>query len=200
MAEAEIKNTVELGAATSEDGKPTETPSVDELMTQLALERAEKEKNKAALDKALKENGEVKRQLRTKMTAEEQESEAKKEQEAARNKEIADMRAELATIRATKQYMALKMDEKFAEETAKAFVSGDYEKVNENLAKHIKAIELSAEERGRSTVLKERPDINAGNGSADKNAFANERAIASARRTGGVNTDILKQYGVGGKK
>ena len=59
----------------------TKTPTVEELMAQLASERAEKEKYKNASDKASSEAAQYKKQLRSKQTAEEQEAEAKAEAE-----------------------------------------------------------------------------------------------------------------------
>ena len=72
-----------------EQGNPTETPeqeqektpTVEELMAELAKERAAKAKDKAALDKVLKENGEIKKQLRAKQTQQEIDDEAKREAE-----------------------------------------------------------------------------------------------------------------------
>lgn len=47
------------------------TPSVDDLLAELAAERAQRAKDKAALDKALKQNGELTKSLRSRQTAEE---------------------------------------------------------------------------------------------------------------------------------
>ena len=55
------------------------TPTVEELMAQLATEKADRAKEKQALDKALREKGELTKALRAKQTTEEQEAEAKAE-------------------------------------------------------------------------------------------------------------------------
>lgn len=165
-------------------------PTVEELMAQLAAERAKSLRLQNEKDTASSEAANFKKKLREKMTAEEQIDAAKKEADEAREKEFNKMKTELATIQATKRYMVLKMDEKFAEETAKAEISGDMETVVANIAKHIKAIEDTAYQK----ALSDRPDPKAGNGQVDENSSAMSMAAAYAGRQNGVNMDILNQY------
>ena len=75
-------------------------PTVEELMAQLATERAEKEKYKNRSDKASSEAAEYKKQLRSKQTAEEQEAEAKAEMEVP---EGATIQLPLEEIKAARQ-------------------------------------------------------------------------------------------------
>lgn len=178
------------------EGREGGQPTYEELVTQLATERAEHTRTKNQLNKASSEAAGLKRQLRDKMTAEEQEAEARKEQEENRQKEFDDMKRELAVIRATKRYLQLGMDETLAEETATAEIEGDMEQVTLNYKKHSEALTKAAYQK----FLKERPEINAGNGDT-KNSFANERARLAAKRFGSTaDSNILAHYGIGGKR
>lgn len=176
--------------------EPENQPSYEELLAQLAAERANNARMKNQNDKLSRESAEYKRQLRAKMTAEEQEAEAKKEQEEARQKEFEDMKRELATIRATQRYISLGMTEELAEDCAKAELEGDMEKVSVNFKKHSEALTKAAYQQ----FLKDRPDINAGNGNSE-NSIAKEKARMSAKRFGNAaDANILAHYGIGGKK
>ena len=184
------------GGGSVEGGEGGNQPTYEELVTQLATERAEHTRTKNQLNKASSEAAGLKRQLRDKMTAEEQEAEARKEQEEKRQKEFDDMKRELAVIRATKRYLQLGMDETLAEETATAEIEGDMEQVTLNYKKHSEALTKAAYQK----FLKERPEINAGNGDT-KNSFANERARLAAKRFGSTaDSNILAHYGIGGKR
>lgn len=178
------------------DGEQQRKLSYEELIEKMAEfetratnAEAEAKRQKALTDRASSEAANFKKQLVAKMTAEEQLDAAKKEAEEAREKEFNEMKNQLAVIEATKRYMTLKMDEKLAEETAKAEVAGDKETLHSNLAKHIKAIEDSSYQR----ALSDRPDPKAGNGDV-KNSSAKAFAAAYASRKNGVNMDILNQY------
>lgn len=179
-------------------GEEPGKPSYDDLVEELARARTEvkqvqatRDKYKNSIDDLTRKNGELTKQVRERMTAEEQIDAAKKEAEEAREKELIEMRNKLTTIEATKRYMALEMDEKLAESTAKAETEGDKDTVHANIAKHIKAIKDAAYQQ----ALKDRPDPKAGNGDADdKNASALAMAAAYAGRQNGVNMDILNQY------
>lgn len=182
----------------SESGEEPDKPSYDDLVAELAKARTEamqaqaaRDKYKNSIDDLTRKNGELTKQVRNRMSAAEQIDAAKKEAEEARRKEFDEMKSELATIRATKRYMVLEMEENLATETAKAEISGDMETVISNIAKHIKTIKDTAYQK----ALKDRPDPKAGNGDAnDENASALEMAAAYAGRQNGVNMDILNQY------
>ena len=95
MAETKVDATVDTGAevqaqaqeqTTAPENTETkdDTPNVEDLMAELAQLKADAARNKNALDKALKEKGEITKRLREKQTAEEAEAEAKAEAEAQR--------------------------------------------------------------------------------------------------------------------
>ena len=115
---------------------------------------------KDLLDKATSEAANYKRQLREKLSADEQ---AQAEQaEAMKNMqtELETLRTEKAVDAATKKWMSLGYDEKLATETAKAMVAGDTEKVFANHAKFI----ADKEKNLRAELLKDTPAPPAGAG------------------------------------
>lgn len=170
-------------------------PSVEELMAQLAQERAENAKNKNALDKALREKGELTKNLRAKMTAEEQEQEAKREAEEAKDAKIQELESKFRTMDYSKRYMGIGMDEKTAESLSE--LTGDLPDVDKffsALDKFVKAKIKTAGENAVQELIKSNPDIKAGTGSADKNAWVGDIAKELAHQKTGVNTSNLERY------
>ena len=171
------------------------TPSVDELMAELAKERAEKAKLKNSFDTASSELAATKKQLRTKMTAEEQIEEEKRLADEAKDAKIQELESKFRTMDYSKRYMGIGMDEKTAE--ALSELTGelvDADKFFSALGKFITASNKAAEENYRQELIKNNPDINAGSGGDTKNSLAEERAVSIGKRTAGANEDILKFY------
>ena len=171
------------------------TPSVDELMAELAKERAEKAKLKNSFDTASSELAATKKQLRTKMTAEEQIEEEKRLAEEAKDAKIQELESKFRTMDYSKRYMGIGMDEKTAESLSE--LTGelvDADKFFSALGKFITASNKAAEESYRQELIKNNPDINAGSGGDTKNSLAEERAVSIGKRTAGANEDILKFY------
>lgn len=139
------------------------TPTVEELMTQLAQERAEKAKLKNSFDRTSSELADTKKQLKARLTAEEQEAQAKKEADEEHKKYVTGLETKIRIVDATKRYMGLGMTEELAEETAKAEVDGDVDKVTENMKKHQDAL-IKAKE---AEWLASRPPVNTNNGEED---------------------------------
>ena len=176
-------------------------PTLEEALAELAKERASNAKNKAALDKALSENGNLTKQLRTKMTAEEQEAEIKKAEDEAKDARLAELETQLRTMNYSKRFMGMGMDEKTAEALSDTLGDiPDPDKFFSDLDKFIKAAVKKAGEESLQQFLKDRPDIKAGNGDSDKNTLAQEKAKRLAHRNVQANTDILSHYIQGGKK
>ena len=183
------------GSGQASEGMQENTPSVEELMAQLAQERAENAKNKNALDKALREKGELTKNLRAKMTAEEQEQEAKKEAEEAKDARIQELESKFRTMDYSKRYMGIGMDEKTAESLSELTGElADADKFFSALGKFITASNKAAEENYRQELIKNNPEINAGSGSDTRSSLAEERAISIGKRAAGANEDILKYY------
>ena len=171
------------------------TPSVDELMAELAKERAEKAKLKNSFDTASSELAATKKQLRTKMTAEEQIEEEKRLADEAKDAKIQELESRFRTMDYSKRYMGIGMDEKTAESLSELTGElADADKFFSALGKFITASNKAAEENYRQELIKNNPDINAGSGGDTKNSLAEERAVSIGKRTAGANEDILKFY------
>lgn len=87
--------------------------------------RAELAKSKIALDKALHNNGELTKQLRAKMTAQEQEDEAKRIEAENFKNHMAELEAFKKKAEAKERYLTMGMSADFAKEAAEAEVKGD---------------------------------------------------------------------------
>lgn len=194
MAEnLETTNTVETENQNIENAE--NTPSVDELMAELAKERAEKAKLKNSFDTASSELAATKKQLRTKMTAEEQIEEEKRLADEAKDAKIQELESKFRTMDYSKRYMGIGMDEKTAESLSELTGElADADKFFSALGKFINASNKAAEENYRQELIKNNPDINAGSGGDTKNSLAEERAVSIGKRTAGANEDILKFY------
>ncbi|MBS4932180.1 MAG: hypothetical protein KH020_12845 [Clostridiales bacterium] len=132
--------------------------TLEEVMAELAKERAEKERFKNSLDKATSEAANYKKKLREKQTAEEQEAEAKREQEENFKNYVKGLENRIALSEATERYMGLGMSKEFASETAKLELEGDREAVTVNMNKHMENM-IKAKE---AEWLASRPPVNAG--------------------------------------
>lgn len=151
----------------NEQGDEEAEVTVETLMAQLAQERAEKEKNKAALDKVLKEKGEITKQLRARQTAEEQEAEAKREQQEQHEAYVKGLERQIQLTEAISRYTTMGMDAELAKKTAEAELEGTPEGkdiVFANIQKMTEAKIKAAE----AEWLKNRPDVQAGNGEDDE--------------------------------
>lgn len=91
-------------AGQSDDIDTTATAEIARLKAELA-------KAKAATDKATKEAGDYRKQLKSKMTADEAAAEEKKAQEEAINQELNDLRKRFAVAETSKKVMVLGGDE-----------------------------------------------------------------------------------------
>lgn len=187
------------GDNSADGGGSNSTPTVEELLAQLAQERAEKAQNKAALDKALKEKGELTKNLRAKMSAEEQEAEAKKAADEAKDARIQELESKFRMMDYSKRYMGIGMDEKTAETLSE--LTGDLPDVDKffsALDKFMKSKIKSAGEDAIQELIKKNPEIKSGTGDSEKNALAKEKAKEAANRRSGADMDILKHYIPGG--
>ena len=153
MAEEIVKNGIETKAA--EGGG--DTPTVEELMAQLAQANADRDKYKNANDKLSKEAAETKRQLRAKQTAEEQEAEAKAEAQRLADEERESMRKELNHIKAVNAYKAI-AEEKEVEKLIDAVSDADHNAIAQIIENQCKKAVAEAEAKW----LKDRPRVNNG--------------------------------------
>lgn len=140
--------------------QPTEgkqdAPTVEELMAQLATEKADRAKEKQALDKALKEKGELTKALRAKQTTEEQEAEAKAEAERLQNEKYEEAIKELNHIKAVNAYKSV--SEKSIEKLIDAVSDADHNAI----AAIIEAEKKAAVAEAQMEWMKSRPRMNIG--------------------------------------
>ena len=176
-------------------GERENVPSVEELLAQLAQERATNAQNKAALDKALKEKGELTKNLRAKMSAEEQEAEAKKAADEAKDARIQELESKFRAMDYSKRYMGIGMDEKTAETLSELTGElADADKFFSSLDKFMKAKIKSAGENAVQELIKSNPEIKSGTGEADKNAWVSDMAKELAHQKSDANKSILERY------
>lgn len=183
------------GGGSGNGGSDDDKPSVEELMARLAKAESDNQKNKLALDKALKEKGEITKQYRQTMTAQEQAEIAKKEADEAKDARIKELETKMLIGEYTEKGMdaAIGMDKNTAKEFATSLTSGDVEKAFEFLGNHIKSLKAKWEE----DFYASRPDIKAGNSDGkDQETLAMKKAkeYAEAHKNSKANQDVLKHY------
>ncbi len=176
------------------DGGDDNKPSYEELVRQLAAEKANSAKLKAASDKQSADISKYKNQIKDLMTEEQRKAAEKKESEEIAAQELEDLKKELGLMKAVAKYRALDMDETLATEIAQAEIDGDTDKVTECFEKHIKAVKANEYQK----FLDGRDAPHSGRGD-DKNTVAEEYAKKAAASRGSIDTDILKNYMIGGR-
>ena len=171
------------------------TPTVEELLTKLAQKDADYAKLKNSFDTTSSELSTAKKQLKAKMTAEEQIEEEKRIADEAKDAEIKELKERFRTMDYSKRYMGIGMDEKTAETLSE--LTGDLPDVDKffsALDKFVKAKIKTAGENAVQELIKSNPDIKAGTGSTDKNAWVGDIAKELAHQKTGVNTSNLERY------
>lgn len=158
--------TNETQASATPEAKPAEKkvdnkPTYEELMTQLAQANADKAKYKNSIDKLTKNNGDLTKQLREHMTAEEQLAQAQKEADETHQAYVKELEDFKRMAEAKERYMSIqKMDSELASKAAMAEVSGDYMALA-NIQQQFNEQTIKAKE---AEWLKSRPILNAGVG------------------------------------
>ena len=113
-----------------------ETPKVDDLMAEMAQLKADMARQKNALDKALREKGEITKKLREKQTAEEAEAEAKAEAEAERAEREAEKDKIIAKYEARAMFAEMGIQGDALEKIIDAKVEGDEKTVYSIIVSH----------------------------------------------------------------
>ena len=108
---------------------------------------------KDALDKAASEAASYKKQLREKMTAEEEKAEREVEERAALETRVKELEREKTIHGYISSYLAMGYEEKLAKATAEALVGGDMETVFENQ----RFFAATREKALRAEILKSMP-------------------------------------------
>ena len=155
----EIKNNVTETTETSvvEETTTEKTPTVDELMAQIAQLTTDRDKYKSANDKLSKEAAEAKRRERAKMSEEEQKKAEFEENQRIRDEEFEAMKAELNHNKAVAAYKIIS-DDKMVESLIEAVSDADHNAIATILDKYATAKVKEAQ----TEWLKSRPQANIG--------------------------------------
>lgn len=194
MAENLETTTVETENNTAETTDNT-TPTVEELIAKLAQKDADYAKLKNSFDTTSSELSTAKKQLKQKMTAEEQIEEEKRLADEAKDARIQELESKFRTMDYSKRYMGIGMDEKTAEMLSELTGElSDVDKFFSVLDKFMKAKIKSAGENAVQELIKSNPEIKAGTGEADKNAWVSDMAKELAHQKSAANKSILERY------
>lgn len=175
-------------------GNEPTTPTLEELMSQLAESRAENAKQKAALDKALKEKGDLTKMLRSKQSAEEVAEEERRLADEKRQQEYENAISELNRIKAQKAYSKSFSDEKTIDTLIEAVNDKDHNSIAMIFDKAIKnAVETAVKEK-KAEWMKSRPQPRAGigNGEMTKEQILAIKDPDEQRRAIAMNLDVFK--------
>lgn len=194
MAENLETTTVETETQTTETTE-NKTPTVEELIAKLAQRDADYAKLKNSFDTTSSELSTAKKQLKQKMTAEEQIEEEKRLADEAKDAKIQELESKFRMMDYSKRYMGIGMDEKTAEMLSE--LTGeltDADKFFSVLDKFMKAKIKSAGENAVQELIKSNPEIKAGTGETDKNAWVSDMAKELAHQKSAANKSILERY------
>lgn len=194
MAENLETTTVETETQATETTENS-TPTVEELMAKIAQKDADYAKLKNAFDSKASALSKTEKQLKAKMSAEEQIEEEKRIADEAKDARIQELESKFRTMDYSKRYMGIGMDEKTAETLSEMTGElSDPDKFFSALGKFITASNKSAGENAIQDLIKKNPEIKAGSGDDTKTSLAEEKAVSIGKRTAGANEDILKHY------
>lgn len=165
------------------------TTSDVDLATELAKLKAQIAKQKNDFDKVMSENGALRKKLKEKQTAEEAEAEAKAEADAAREEYVKGLEQFKAITITTERYLKLGMDKELAQDTAAAEVSGDKEKVDDNINRFHTEWKKAAEADLKQKYLGELANGHSGNnGQVDY-----QQQYVNALNNGDIHNAVLAQ-------
>ena len=177
-------------------------PSIDDLKAQLAKAKADAEMFKNASDKNAREAKKYKgqlndanSQLRAKMTDAERVAQAKQE----RDEEFEEIQKELRTIKYSKRLIGVGMSETDADAMANVIPAmEDADAFFDALGKFVESVRKTSGEAAVQKLLKDRPEINAGNGDSAKDdpamVFAKQAVERSKSSVVGTNNNIIKNF------
>ena len=126
-------------------------------------DNSDTERLKAAVSKANSEAAELKRQLKARMTEDEQKEAERAAKEAEKDALLESLKKDKAVSESKARFLGLGYDEKLAAETAKALADGDMEKVFSNQQIHIENVRKAE----RAAALASDPKPPAGSGKSE---------------------------------
>lgn len=167
--------------------------TVESLMAQLAQERAANAKLKSDNDKLCTSEGNLRKQLRAKQTAEEQEAEAKAEQQAQRDAYVKELEKFKAVTESSERYLGMGMPSEMAKATATAEYEGSMDVVTGNITKFMTERDKQKESEIRAQYLAQMPTPQSGNvGQVDYSAQFNKAMDAGDNQAAAAA--ILNQF------
>lgn len=194
MAENLETTTVETETQATETTENS-TPTVEELMAKIAQKDADYAKLKNAFDSKASALSKTEKQLKAKMSAEEQIEEEKRIADEAKDARIQELESKFRMMDYSKRYMGIGMDEKTAETLSELTGElSDVDKFFSALDKFMKAKIKSAGENAVQELIKSNPEIKAGTGESDKNAWVSDMAKELAHQKSAANKNILERY------
>lgn len=194
MAENLETNTVETETQATETTENS-TPTVEELMAKIAQKDADYAKLKNAFDSKASALSKTEKQLKAKMSAEEQIEEEKRIADEAKDARIQELESKFRMMDYSKRYMGIGMDEKTSEMLSELTGElSDVDKFFSVLDKFMKVKIKSAGENAVQELIKSNPEIKAGTGEADKNAWVSDMAKELAHQKSAANKNILERY------
>ena len=149
---------------------------------------------KEVFDKKASEAASLSKQLKERMTDDEQKKAAEAEEKANLLKKVEELERKDKISNYTAQYLGMGYSKELAEDTAKAMAEGDMEKVFANGIKHKEALEKKIKEDLINGTPKPK---GSGGGKDDDKDSAVEKAkeLAKAKIGGGKQyNDIMKNY------
>jgi hypothetical protein len=153
----------------SSDSEAIAGVTIESLMAEIAQLKADGAKNKTALDKALKEKGEITKLYRAKQTAEEQEAEAKKEAEEQRRLAEEEKDLKIRRYESRDYFREMGMNGELLENTVEAKLNGDEATVSANIAKYYENMMNAKIKEKEIEILGSRPNPAVGVGGEESN-------------------------------
>lgn len=137
--------------------------TIESLMAQLAEQRAQNAKLKNDNDKLCTSEGNLRKQLRAKQTAEEQEAEAKAEQAQQHEQYVKGLERFKSITESSDRYLSMGMSAEMAKATAAAEVDGEMDTVTSNLTKFMAERDKKKDEEIRAQYMAQMPLPQSGN-------------------------------------
>ena len=131
--------------------------TVEGLLAQLTQERADKARMKTEYDKLCTSEGNLRKQLRAKQTAEEQAAEAEAEAKRQQEEHTAAVEKELAVMKASNRYLKLGFGEEDAAKMAMDEVNGDMDAWTAGVNSFLANAKKDAYAQARADLMKEMP-------------------------------------------
>lgn len=153
-----------------EDNSNGNELTVESLMAQLAQEKANNAKLKSDNDKLCTSEGNLRKQLRAKQTAEEQEAEAKAEQAAQRDAYVKELEKFKSVTESSERYLGMGMPTEMAKATATAEYEGNMDvvtltapaKSSYNQSGHYYGVQIIAKDEAGNTTTVNQSDATLG--------------------------------------